>query len=295
MKHNKKNKDISYRKNIFDLVSHFLLQGKKFLKQIKPSKNPLLSIRDILHSATDIDSNAKVILGNCLQFVDKTVEEIIIPRSDILGIKSTASIDEINQELLKTSHTRMLVYEENLDNIIGFIHIKDLYKNTILGKQYKLMEIIRKPITVVPSTKLIKLLSLMQQERTHLAIVADEYGGTSGIVTNENVIEALVGEINDEHDGIKLSKEDYQMLNNTTLIANARLKIDKVEELLQIDLNEYERDCDTIGGIIIAKAGKMPSIGAIIHITDNIKVEILDANTRLLKKIKIQVTPQINE
>jgi magnesium and cobalt transporter len=266
--------------NIFSLI-------KSFLNGFRKDPVPLNNINYFLNKA-QISESAKLIITNGLNFIDKTVDDIITPRSDIFGIKSTASIDEINQALVGSSHTRILVYEENLDNIIGFIHIKDLYKNFILKNDCKLVDLIRKPITVVPSTKLINVLSRMQQERIHLAVVADEYGGTAGIVTNENVIEALVGEIHDEHDS-KNAQDEYQLIDETTLIANARLRLDKVEELLKIDLQEYERDCDTIGGIVIARAGRMPQIGAILDINDNVKVEVLEANKRLLKKIRIKV------
>jgi CBS domain containing-hemolysin-like protein len=254
----------------------------------KNKRNTLSLIKEMVQKSQDINHNAQLILSNGLKFIEKDVEDVIIPRSDIFGIPSTATIDDINKALLETSHTRILVYKENLDDIIGFIHVKDLYKKMVLGKLDSISDIIRKPITVAPSTKLIHLLSLMQQERIHLAVIVDEYGGTAGIVTNEDVIEALVGAINDEHDGSNDDKEESRLIDSRTLIASARLKIEKVEELLKIDLKEYENECETIGGLIISKAGKVPQVGNILNINDNIKVEILSANKRVLKKIKIK-------
>lgn len=263
----------------------------KYLPGVEKKTNHTLSlIKELVQNTQDIDHNAKLILSNGLKFVEKDVEDVIIPRSDIFGIPSTATIDEINKALLDSSHTRILVYKDNLDDIIGFIHIKDLYKNMVLGKLDSITDIIRMPITVVPSTKLIHLLSLMQQARTHLAVVADEYGGTAGIVTNEDVIEALVGAINDEHDLGTNQQEESNLIDSRTLIASARLKLEKVEEFLKISLKEYEDECETIGGLVISKAGKVPQVGDILNINDNMKVEILSANKRVLKKIKIKIS-----
>jgi len=274
-------------------MSRFITCVLNFIRHLfgfSTNKNQSISLlKEILQNSQHIDQNAKLILSNCLKFIEKDVEDVIIPRSDIFGIPSTATIDDINKALLETSHTRILVYKENLDDIIGFIHVKDLYKKMVLGKLDSIADIIRTPINVVPSTKLIHLLSMMQQARTHLAVVVDEYGGTSGIVTNEDVIEALVGEINDEHDDDKNDQEESRLVDSRTLIASARLKLEKVEELLKIDLKEYEDECETIGGLVISKAGQVPQVGSILNINDNIKVEILSANKRVLKKIKIKV------
>ena len=264
----------------------------KHIKQLfRKSKNQTLgNIKVMIEHCQDLDSRAKAILINGLRFVEKDVEDVMIARSDIFAISSKATAQQINKALLETSHTRILVYEETLDNIIGFIHVKDIYKSLATGKSAALAQIIRTPITVVPSTKLINLLSLMQQQRTHIADVADEYGGIVGMVTNEDVVEALVGDINDEHDDRKVSKSaQYHLVDPQTLIASARIKIEKAQELLQIDLSQYQDSCATIGGVVIEKAGTLPTVGSIITINDNIEVEILEANKRVLKKIKIKV------
>jgi CBS domain containing-hemolysin-like protein len=282
-----KNEGPSYTQFIYKILTRAFNSIKGFFR--KKNKDLISDITKLLKNHPNIGNDARLIITNCLKFIDKTVEEIIIPRSDICAVKSTSTIDEINKTLLQSSHTRILVYEENLDNIIGFVHIKDLYKNIISGQKSGIVQLIRKPITVVPSTKLIHLLSRMQQERIHLAVVADEYGGTEGIVTNEDVIEALVGAIHDEHDSSKNLNDEYQLLDEKTLITSARVKIEKIEELLKVDLNQYLEGCDTIGGIVIAVAGKMPQVGATLNINDQIRVEVLEANKRSLKKVKLKL------
>jgi CBS domain containing-hemolysin-like protein len=270
-----------------NLITKLINYLKKLTGIERPNSKIPNKLIDILNHNQKIDSIANLILNNCVKFIDKTVEDIIIPRSDIFGIKIDSTTEEINKTLVEGSPTRIIVYQENFDNIIGFVHIKDLYKSFLQGSNYKLINLIRKPITVALSTKLTFLLSKMQQERIHLAVVVDEYGGSAGIVTNENILEALVGEIHDEHD--KQIQDEYQIVNETTLITNSRVKVEKIEEIMQIDLNNAKYDCDTIGGLVIFKAGKVPPVGSTLIIAKNIQAEILEANKRLLKKIKIKI------
>jgi magnesium and cobalt transporter len=268
--------------SLFDkLIGYFF--GNKYSQD-----QAISSIKNMLHNTTSIDNDTKFIIDNGLDFIHKDVESVMVPRANIFAVESCASIDQINQVVLSTTYTRIVVYSGDLDNVIGFIHIKDLYKNLVLGKTFVMADILRIPITVVPSIRLVHLLELMQKARTHLALVVDEYGCTVGIVTNENVIEALVGNIDDEHEATK-SQDEYQLINQETLICSAKIKISKVEELLNINLHNQEHDCETLGGIIIAIAGKVPEVGNIFSINDNVQVEVLEATSRVLKKLKIQL------
>ena len=281
----------SCRFKVLHSLNLFYLTCKKFFKRASSLADTKVKIQKILAQDQELDSNSKMILSNSVKFIDKTVDDILIPRSDIFAVKDTTTIEEINQALLRRFHTRILVYKENLDNIVGFIHIKDLYKNFIFGQQTQISKILREPIVTVTSTKLIHLLALMQKRHIHLAVVVDEYGGTAGIATNEDVIEALFGDIHDEHDQ---NKQDYELISAGVLIANARMRLAKVEELLHINLQDYEQECDTVGGIVIAKAGKMPSPGSVLQINDHIKIEVLDADKRALKKVRITVLDKAN-
>ncbi|MCC2646557.1 MAG: hypothetical protein K0R02_622 [Rickettsiaceae bacterium] len=228
------------------------------------------------------------ILHNFLHFGGKKVSHIIIPRSDICAVKSTATLDEIVESFSNFAHTRIIVYEEDLDNILGFIHIKDLIPVLARKEKFNLAKLIRKTMLVAPSMKLVDLLLQMQKNRTHLAIVLDEYGGTHGIVTMEDIIEVIFGEIDDEHD-VKNQNQDYKRLNDNTLIANARMEIEDLEKILNIKLKTKEDDFETVGGLILARHGHMPKKGSIIPITNNINAEIIDANPRTLKQVKISV------
>ncbi len=239
------------------------------------------------HYAKNISIKEKDILSNFLEFCNKTVDDIKIPRSDISSIISTATISDLNKKLIETGHTRILVYDDNLDNIIGFLHIKDLFKAMVAKRSFSLKKLIRTPILAAPSMKLIDLLTEMQRTRIHMAIVVDEYGGTDGIATIEDIMETVVGEIEDEHD----SKDDpkYEVIRPGEIITEARVDIEDLEELLGATLKTEEDDCETIGGLILSRIGHIPSKNTTINLTESISATIIDANSRVIKKIKIIV------
>ena len=229
----------------------------------------------------------KKIFTNFLEFGSKTVEKVMIPRSDISAVRHEATLEELNQALLDYSHTRILIYADTLDNIIGFIHIKDLFKIIAKKQEFVLKKLIRKPIISAPSMKLIDLLAEMQRARTHIAVVVDEYGGTDGIVTIEDIMEEIVGPIDDEHDE-KLDSNNYKIIGSNSILANARVKVEDIERILNIKLKSEDDEFDTIGGLILAKIGHVPLPGTKILIAEDLlEVDVLDANARGLKKVKL--------
>lgn len=181
-----------------------------------------------------------------------------------------------------------MVYEDTLDNIIGFIHIKDLFKVLAKKQTFQLKKIIRKPIISAPSMKLIALLAEMQIKRTHIAIVVDEYGGTDGIVTIEDIMEEIVGKIDDEHDK-KLKSDSYKILNSHTILASSRVEVEKLEEILGVKLKGDDDEFYTIGGLILAKVGNVPPVATTIDISEDVEVEVIEASPRVLKQVKLKL------
>lgn len=227
------------------------------------------------------------ILANLLKLKGKTIEDIMVPRSDIAAIKLTTNIEELNESIkVKIPHTRTLIYDGTLDNIVGFIHIKDLFKALVTKQNFRLKKLIRKHIIAAPSMKLLDLLAKMRREKTHIAIVIDEYGGTDGLVTIEDVMEALVGRIDDEHDQ-KSEYDNYKVINNSTIISNARVEVEVLEEIIGEKLKDDDDEFDTIGGLVLTKMGNVPAVGTKINVSENIEIEVTDANPRSLKQIKI--------
>ena len=231
-----------------------------------------------------IASREQYILNNFFYFADKTVNDIIIPRSDISAICTHSTLEELNDAINKGHHTRTLVYNEGLDNIIGFIHIKDVFRTVTQKKDFVLQDLMHKPLYVSSSIKLIDMLAMMQKQRIHIAVIVDEYGGTDGMVTIEDIIEELLGPIEDEHDNIE---SYYKVLDSRTLLVSARAKIEDIEQIIGVPLKSEEDECDTIGGLVLARSGAMVVIGAKVTIAENIQIEVVDANSRTLKQVKL--------
>ncbi|WP_316354217.1 hemolysin family protein [Candidatus Trichorickettsia mobilis] len=230
--------------------------------------------------------NEQEILNNFLTFSNKTVEDAMIPRSDIVAVKHDINLTELFELIIKTHHTRTLVYEGTLDNIIGFVHIKDLFMILAQNKNFQLKKIIRKPIISAPSMKLTDLLITMQRQRTHISIIVDEYGGTDGIVTIEDIMEEIVGRIDDEHDD-KLESDAYQILDSSTVLSSSRVEVEDLERILGVKLKDDKDEFDTIGGLVLAKVGNVPSPGTKIEISHQVELEVIDANARTLKQVKL--------
>lgn len=233
-------------------------------------------------------SQEEVIFSNFQEFGDKTVEDVMIPRADIIAVKDNTKLDDLNQMIIKFSHTRMLVYNDTLDSIIGFLHIKDLFKVLAKQENFNLKKLIRKPIISAPSMKLLDLLSEMQRKRIHIAIVVDEYGGTDGMVTIEDIMEEIFGRIDDEHDE-KLESDIYKIISSNTVLSNSRVKVEDLEKILGVHLKNEGDEFDTIGGLVLAKAGSVPLPGTKIDIAENVELEVIEASPRALKSVKLKL------
>ena len=252
----------------------------------------------------------RAMLRNILRFGKLTVEDVMVPRADIIAVEDTITLAELLRVFREAEHSRLPVYNETLDDPRGMIHIRDLMswittaaeKNATtldlaavdLGKTVGAINIVREILYVPPSMPVLDLLLRMQSSRLHLALVVDEYGGTDGLVSIEDLIEEVFGEIDDEHDVAEepLIREDARH----GFIADARTPIEVLEQRFGIDLlsPEQEEDIDTIGGLVFALAGRIPARGERVHHPSGIEFEVLDADPRLIKKLRIH-TPQQHE
>ncbi|WP_419235075.1 hemolysin C [Rickettsia endosymbiont of Nabis limbatus] len=279
---NKKNHD---NKSIFHLRK--LFSPIKSLFSNKVPDDFFSVIKRLKTNSQKMTLDERNILANLLKLKGKTTGDIMVPRSDIAAIKLTTNIEELNESIkVKIPHTRTLIYDGTLDSIVGFIHIKDLFKALVTKQNFRLKKLIRKHIIAAPSMKLLDLLAKMRREKTHIAIVIDEYGGTDGLVTIEDVMEALVGRIDDEHDQ-KSEYYNYKVINNSTIISNARVEVEVLEEIIGEKLKDDDDEFDTIGGLVLTKMGNVPAVGTKINVSENIEIEVTDANPRSLKQVKI--------
>ncbi len=218
-------------------------------------------------------------------------EDIMIPRTDIVAVDYNDNLADISKIFLETRHTRMPVYKEALDNIIGFINIKDILPfilNPQDHQKFEIDKILRKLLIISPSMKIFALLEKMRQTRTHISLVVDELGGADGLITIEDLVEKFIGKIEDEHDQIEAELE-FKKLDNQHFEANGRIKIEILEEKLGIHLNEEDHEkYDTIGGLILSISGHVPEKGSkVTHTSTGLVFEVLDSDPRRIKKVLI--------
>ena len=239
------------------------------------------------------DSNGKKLshenelLKNLAGLRGITASDVMVPRVDIVSVAMSDDFNEIVKQLIKTNHSRVPVRNESLDDIVGILHIKDVLANLFLKEKQNIKSLLKKPIFVSPSISLLDLLYEMRIKRRHLALIVDEYGGIDGLVTIEDLVEELVGEIEDEHD---LSSEcRLEKMEDGSIVVEARIIIDLVEGFIQSirkeDLNE---EIETLGGFIVSIAGRVPVKGEVIKYSPSgLKFEILEADPRKVILVKL--------
>jgi magnesium and cobalt transporter len=246
-------------------------------------------IEESQQAGVQLQQEEKNMLKNVLSFGDMTVSDVMVPRSDIQAVENTVTLEEIKKHVIEQRHTRVPVYFETLDNIKGFVHIKDLVPVLSGEAVYDLSQILRNILFVPPSMKIIDLLVKMRLSRVHIAIVVDEHGGTDGLITMENLFEQIVGDIEDEHDEQDLSGMLIWSAQRTCDL-DAKTPVSKIEKDLSISLYAEDgtpEDFDSIGGLIFYHAGKVPSKFEKISYHHGIVFEVLDADPRRIKRVRI--------
>lgn len=261
---------------------------------LRPHSNASLeeSVAELIEEhdsdGTLMSSEERFMLHNILSFGELKVSDIMVPRTDIVAIDQEVSLDELKKIVIEKEHTRMPVYEGSLDKVIGFLHIKDMLCAVVSDKPFILKDLVRKVLFVPPSMKLIDLLARMKEARVHMALVLDEYGGTDGLVTVEDLMEEIVGEIQDEHDNTQ--EPDIIPLTEDTMEATARLTIENLEKALGIKIvdGDKEEGFDTLGGLLFSLVGHVPVNGEVITHSSGIEFEVIDADPRRIKRLLIR-------
>lgn len=236
----------------------------------------------------DLSPLERQMLRNLLHFSEHTVDDVAVPRSDIVAIEEGASFADLVTLFAGAGHSRIPVYRETLDTIVGMIHIRDAF--TILASDESppktLEPLIREPLYVPESMGVLDLLAEMRAKRTHLAIVLDEYSGTEGLLTFEDLVEEIVGEVEDEHDDEP--EEMLVALEDGLWEADARAELEDVAEAVDENLGEIEEDVDTLGGLAFVIAGHVPQKGEIVHHPESgWKLEIIEADPRRVRRLRL--------
>jgi CBS domain containing-hemolysin-like protein len=241
------------------------------------------SIRETVH----FDTHESTLLRNMLGLRDINALDVMVPRADIFYVDQSDSMEQIIEKMTAASHSRVPVVNENLDQVEGILHIKDLLRMMQTNEKVNISTLLRQPIFISPTMRLLDLLQEMRLRRLHLALVVDEYGGTDGLITIEDLVEEIIGEINDEHD------EDttplFDITNDGTAMADARLEIEMLEAVTGSLLDEDNQDeIDTVGGLVISLAGRVPGRGEIVRHSSGLEFEIIESDPRHVSMVKIR-------
>ena len=256
------------------------------------------NIKDVLEDLIEdngngqekIDDGTKNIFKNVINLNNKCIEDVMIPRADIDAVSLETTYADLVSFIDKTKHSRIPVFDDNLDKIKGMVHIRDLFekinqtnnkKNTKISKK-----MIRKILFSSPSMKVLDLLLKMRSEQIHMSIVVDEFGGTNGIVTIEDLVEEIVGEIKDEHDFEEA--DEIKKISKKTFEISARILIEDFEERLKVNLNlDDKNEVDTLGGFIFFLLGRIPGRGEVINYKKKLEFTIIEADTRRIKRVLV--------
>lgn len=256
------------------------------------------NIKDVLEDLIEdngngqekIDDGTKNIFKNVINLNNKCIEDVMIPRADIDAVSLETTYADLVSFIDKTKHSRIPVFDDNLDKIKGMVHIRDLFekinqtnnkKNTKISKN-----MIRKILFSSPSMKVLDLLLKMRSEQIHMSIVVDEFGGTNGIVTIEDLVEEIVGEIKDEHDFEEA--DEIKKISKKSFEISARILIEDFEERLKVNLNlDDKNEVDTLGGFIFFLLGRIPGRGEVINYKKKLEFTIIEADTRRIKRVLV--------
>lgn len=276
------------------------LRGNTDAQAIRESIEEVIEESD--REPGDLSPQERVMLANLLKFGELKVSDVMVPRPDIIAVRQSTPIAELVKAFREAQHSRLPVYGETLDEPLGFFHVKDvlglaeqLPDGTLRWNSNSTASIRRNLLFVPPSMPARDLLLKMQTTHIHLALVIDEYGGTDGLVSIEDLVEEIVGEIADEHDVEQ--GPSLRALPNGNFIADARMELEDFQEKTGIDLRvaDLEEEVDTLGGLAAALIGRLPQRGEIVPHPAGYELEILEADPRRIKRIQVRPpakTPQ---
>ncbi|TDI61136.1 MAG: HlyC/CorC family transporter [Alphaproteobacteria bacterium] len=273
---------------------------RAFLRKFGLGGNGDSSLRESLEEVIEEHEDARdeetlgeegrEMLLNVLKYNELRTADIMVPRADIVAVEISTPFKTLVEIFCQAGHSRLPIYRKSLDEVVGMVHVKDALRVLGAGKKAPAIEdILRDIIIVPPSMRLIDLLKRMKTQRTHMALVVDEYGGTDGLVTIEDLVEQIVGEIEDEYD--EENEPQMTFIGNGIYEADARLLVEDLEEALKIDLlsDEQDENVDTLGGLVFALEGRVPEIGESIDHPLGYRFEIIGADPRRIKKVRIHL------
>jgi CBS domain containing-hemolysin-like protein len=243
-------------------------------------------LRHLVEGNTDLEEDEREMIASVIELGEQPVREIMVPRMDIVATTEASTVRETLDRIVDSGHSRIPVYDATIDNITGMVYAKDLLKFLRDGEQSASVKPLAREPSFVPETKKVdELLHEMQQRRVHVAIVVDEYGGTAGLITIEDLIEEIVGEIQDEYD---VEEQLIQEVSDQEALFDARVSIRDVNDTLDLDIEDD--DFDTLGGLLYHELGKVPNVGDEVRV-DGVRVTVLTTTGRRVRKVRVMKIP----
>ena len=243
-------------------------------------------IENSINTKDSFDNHESTLLRNILNLKDLTAESLMVPRADIVSIDLTEDVDSVMAQICSANHSRLPVHNGSMDVIQGMIHIKDLMPHLLTGSNPDLKELMRPVLFVSPSIWVMDLLHEMRLKRRHLALVVDEFGGVDGLITIEDLVEEIVGEIEDEHDEMEMPR--FELIDDDSAISDARLELEDLEKLVGPLVDDAEREeIDTVAGLVFSLAGRVPVRGEVIRHPRGLEFEVLEGDPRRITLLKI--------
>ncbi|EFC05242.1 hypothetical protein HMPREF9013_0526 [Bulleidia extructa W1219] len=251
----------------------------------------LITMVDEAEKEGDLQEHESSLISAAIEFRDLEVKDVFTPRVDIVAVDVNEDLKEIEETFRINSYSRLPVYEETIDHIIGVIHEKDFY-DLLYHKKNDLHSIITKVINTSPNTHIYELMQILQREKLHMAVVLDEWGGTDGLITLEDIVEELVGEIWDEHDVVE---EFYTKISDNEYLVKGEAEVDDLFERFDIEVKEEEEDdYNSVSGWAIAQLGHIPEVGESFQF-ENLFVQITKADNRKVNEVRIRVEEKEQE
>lgn len=241
------------------------------------------------HETPELDRQERALIMNVLRLRDITADDVMVPRADIVAMADTISLENALALMRLEHHSRMPVYHNELDNIVGMIHVKDLISHYNATDPFVLKDILRQPLLIAPTIPVLDLLLQMRQRRTHMALVIDEYGSIDGLVTIEDLIETIVGDISDEHDDPVT--EPWTERTDGSIDLDARLPVEELEKRLGPVMTENEREAEieTVGGLVFRLAEHVPARGEVLTHPTGLEFRVMDADARHILALRMRI------
>ncbi len=282
----------SFFKRLFHHKNQHNLR-QSIVNLVDNKNNNLPSVPD--PNKEEFNPHERLLISNILRLKDKTADDIMIPRADIFAVDDAINFEQALEIMQNENHSRVPVYHQELDNIQGMLHVKDLIAYIGYNENFDIKKVLRQPLFIAPQIPVLDLLLQMRLHRIHLGLVIDEHGSIDGLITIEDLVETIVGDIADEHD-----EPEAQMIierENNTLDIDARVHLEDLEEKLGQFLTEEERnsDMDTIGGLVFHLAEHVPTKGEVLNHPSGLVFRVLEADPRHIRRLRMHIPKDWSE